>query len=185
MVIHNIYIINNNGLCPLSLKLGSIEADPDLIAGIFTASQMFWKEVTGEAPKSISFQNMNAYIKPFSTEEKEWYLILVTDAEKPGLVEEVQDCILKIVGETKELFEKFFADPNDINRIVGDLIIDELSRIPCPYISKKLLKHICECDGESVEGLDCNLVSMALCKTKIRDYQKKNSSSLLLNYHTI
>jgi hypothetical protein len=177
MVLHNIYIINSDGLCPLSLKIGSIEADPDLVAGIFTASQTFWKQVTGEMPKMISFQNMNAYIKSFTINKKGWYLVLITDAEKQELVKEFEDRIMKVVRENKVMFEKFLSDPRDINRTVGDLIIYELAQIPCPHISKKLVKPVCGIDDTPLEGLDCNCVSMALCKAKIRDYYKNNSSS--------
>lgn len=176
LIIHNIYIINSDGICPLDLTLGSIEADPELVAGIFTASQKFWGEITGEAPQSISFQNMNAYIKPFSTGGKDWYLILISEAERPELVKKVEDCVLAIVEENRELFEKFFADTTDINTIVGELIIDQLAQIPCPHIHKGLLKHVCEIDGEPIEDRYCNFVSMATCKTKIREYHKKDSS---------
>lgn len=175
MVIHNIYIINSNGLCPISVKLGSIEADPDLVSGVFAASQMFWKEVTGEAPRHISLKDMNVYIKPFTIKKSDWYLVLVTDAEKPELVGKVEDSIMNIVEKNKELFPKFFVDSEDINTTVGDSIINELSKMPCPYMGKRLLKQVCECDGEQLKGLDCNLVSMVKCKTKIRDYQKKNA----------
>ncbi|WXG39738.1 MAG: hypothetical protein WED07_02720 [Candidatus Freyarchaeum deiterrae] len=174
MVLHNIYIINDDGICPLSLKLGSIEADPDLVAGIFSATQTFWKEVTGEAPQTISFQDMNAYIKSFSIKKKGWYLLLITDAEKPGLVEKAQDSILRVIKDNRSLFEIFDADPSDINGTVGDSIISELSQIPCPHLSKELQELSCEIDGEQAGNFDCNLVSMAKCKTKIRDYQKKN-----------
>ncbi|MGQ9721466.1 MAG: hypothetical protein ACUVXA_09125 [Candidatus Jordarchaeum sp.] len=176
MIIHNIYIINSEGICPLSLTLGSIDADPELVAGIFTASQKFWSEVTGETPQSISFKNMNAYIKPFSTGEKDWYLILISEAEKPELVKKVEDCILKIVEQNKKLFEKFFADTTDINNIVGELIIDEIAQIPCPHIRKGLLKTVCEIDNKPIEERYCNFVSMATCKTKIREYSKQDSS---------
>ncbi len=176
MIIHNIYITTNEGICPMSIKMGSIEADPNLVSGIFIASMKFWEEITGETPQSISFENMNAYIKPFSTGEKDWYLVLVSEAEKPELVKKVEDHILKVVEENKELFEKFFADTKDINTIVGDLIIDELAQIPCPHIGKDMLKHVCKFDGERVEDRYCNLISMAMCKTKIRDNHKKNSS---------
>ena len=176
MVIHNIYLIKNDGLCPLSLKLGSIETDPHLIAGVFAASQKLWEEITGEAPKIISFQDMSAHIKSFPIEKSGWYLVLVTDMEKQELVERVQNCILKIVEENKELFEKFFGDTTDITTIVGDLIINKLSQISCPYTGKKQIEPVCEIDGEPLEGLNCNLVSMAICQTKIRDYQKNNLS---------
>nr|MDO8081279.1 hypothetical protein [Candidatus Freyarchaeota archaeon] len=61
-----------------------------------------------------------------------------------------------------------------------NILEDFLNRLLTPQtitgrIRREGLRHVCECDGESVEDLDCNLVSMALCKTKIRDYQKKNS----------
>jgi hypothetical protein len=174
MIIHNIYVINVDGICPLSIKISSIETDPELVAGLFTASQKLWEHITGEVPKYISFKDMNAYIKPFSTGKKNWYLVLITEAEKLEVVEKVEDTILKIVEENKERFEKFYVNTIDTNKIVGDLIIDELAQIPCPHMSKKLLKHVCEIDGEQVEGLNCNLVSMAMCKTKIRDYYKKN-----------
>jgi hypothetical protein len=176
LIIHNIYIINSEGICPVSLTLGSIEADPDLIAGIFTASQKFWGEVTGETPQSISFKNMNAYIKPFSTGEKDWYLILISEAEKPELLKKVEDIIFKIIEEKKELFEKFFADTTDINNIVGGAIIEALTLIPCPHISKSLFKNVCEIDGKQIEPKYCNCVSMATCKTKIREYHKGDFS---------
>jgi hypothetical protein len=174
-MIHNIYIINNDGLCALSIKLGSIEVDPDLVAGGFTASQTFWKTVTGEAPQSFTLKDMNVYIKSFSTKEKGWHLVLVTDAETPKIVEEVENTILSAVEEHKELFEKFFANPTDISTTVGDSIMNKLKKIPCPHINQKLLKQVCECSGEQVESLDCNLVSMASCKAKIKDHQEKNS----------
>ncbi len=176
LIIHNIYIINSDGICPLSLTLGSIEADPDLVAGIISASQKFWGEITGEAPKSISFQNMNAYIKPFSTGEKDWYLVLIFEAENPELVKKIEDCILKIVEENKELFENFFADTTDIGNIIGKYIVVELAQTPCPYIHKGLLKTVCDIDGKPVEERHCNLVSMATCKEKVREHHKKNSS---------
>jgi hypothetical protein len=173
---HNIYIINSEGICPLSLTLGSVKTDPELVAGIFSASQKFWGEVTGESPKLISFQNMNAYIKPFSTGEKDWYLILIFEAENPELVKKVEDCVSKVVDENKGLFEEFFADTKDINAVVGKAIIKELRQISCPHLGKSLFKHVCEIDGKSVEGRECNLVSMSTCKTKIRKYHKEDSS---------
>lgn len=176
LIIHNVYIINSDGICPLSLTLGSIKADPELVAGVFTASQKFWGEVTGEAPKTISFQNMNAHIKPFSTGEKNWYLVLMSEADKPELLKLVEECILKVIEGNRELFEKFFADTTDINTIVGGSIINELMKIPCPYMSKKLLKHVCVIDNISVEETSCNLVSMTTCKTKIREHQERDSS---------
>jgi hypothetical protein len=173
MIIHNIYVINVDGICPLSIKISSIEMDPELVAGLFTASQKLWEHVTGEVPKYISFKDMNAYIRPFSTGKKSWYLVLITEAEKLEVVEKVEDTILNIVEENKERFEKFYVNTEDINETIGDLIIDELAQIACPHLSKRLLKNVCEFDGKSVEGLNCNLVSMAMCKTKIRDYYKK------------
>jgi len=176
LIIHNIYIINSDGICPLSLTMGSIEADPELVAGIFSASQKFWGEVTGEAPKSISFQNMNAYIKPFSTGEKDWYLILISEAETPDLVKMVEDCVMRVVESHRDMFERFFADTSEIDTIVGDAIIDELAQVPCPHIKKGLFRQVCEIDGSHVEENYCNLVSAATCKTKIREYHKKDAS---------
>jgi hypothetical protein len=177
MILHNIYIINNDGLCPLSLKLGSIETNPNLIAGAFAASQNLWEQIAGEAPKIISFQDMKAYIRPFSTGEKDWYLILVIEGEDQELMKEVEDRVLNVVEENKELFENFVANTTNINTIVGGLILNELAQIPCPHMSKKLLKQFCEIDSKSLKNFNCNLVSMAMCSTKIRDHQKKNSSS--------
>jgi hypothetical protein len=177
MVLQNIYIINSGGLCPLSLKIGSIEMDPDLVAGVFAASQSLWERIAGKAPKIISFQDMNAYIKPFSTGEKDWYLILVSEEETPELMKKVEDVVLKVVEENKELFENFAANTVDINTIVGGLIINELAQIPCPHMSKRRLKQICEIDGKQLKNFNCNLVSIAMCNTKISNPQKKNSLS--------
>ncbi|WXG39740.1 MAG: hypothetical protein WED07_02730 [Candidatus Freyarchaeum deiterrae] len=176
MVIHNIYIINGEGLCPLNLKLGSIEANSDLVAGIFAATQKLWEEITGETPKIISFKDMNAYIKSFSIEKKGWYLILVTDKEKMMLVEKVQDYILKIVEENNELFKNFFADTTDITSTMSELITNKLSQISCPHAKKKSIEDVCEIDYKPIVGLNCNIVSMSSCQTKIRDYQTKNLS---------
>lgn len=72
--------------------------------------------------------------------------------------------------------KSFFADTTDISTIAGDSILNELKKIPCPNITKRMLKQVCEIDGKPVEKNSCNLVSIATCKTKIRNYDKKDPS---------
>jgi len=176
LIIHNIYVINHEGLCPLSITLGSIEADPEMVAGVLSASQKFWGEITGEIPEFISFQSMRAYLKSFSTGSQNWYLVIITEFENAETMEKVENALLNVIDQHKTLFEEFVADTTEIKKRVTKEMIRALSRIPCPYVTKKLFRHVCGIDNLLVEGASCNMVSVNNCKDKIKEHSRKKSS---------
>ena len=56
-MIHNLYIIKKNGICLFHKKYGSLEEDPQSIAGLLTALSMFSNAVIGEEIKIIATNN--------------------------------------------------------------------------------------------------------------------------------
>ncbi len=178
LIIHNIYIINPDGICPLSVKLGSIEADPEIVGGVLSASQKFWEYITGEEPQSINFQNLKAHLKQFTTGEKTWYLVIVLELENPELLKTIEKSILEVVLDNKELFEKFIADRSEISVTIQSQIIEKLHNIPCPYLQRKILEPICLVNSEKFETDNCTIVATAACKEKIKElkYKSKNNS---------
>ena len=62
-MIHNLYIIKRNGICIFHKKYGSLEEDPQSIAGLLTALSMFSNSVIGEEIKIIATSNFKFYFK--------------------------------------------------------------------------------------------------------------------------
>ncbi len=56
-MIHNFYILKSNGICIFHEKYGSLEEDPQAIAGFLTAVSMFAEAVVGEPIKNIETSN--------------------------------------------------------------------------------------------------------------------------------
>lgn len=185
MIIHNIYIISSEGICTLSIKLGSIDTDPQIIAGVFAASQKFWAHLTGEDPQSINFHNLKAHLKQFSTGEKNWYLVIILEFENPQILRIVEKSILEVVMKNKEIFEKFVADTNEISVDVKNQILEKLRKIHCPYLQTRIFKNFCKLKINRFEKNNCNMVSMSDCKEKIkgqlRPSEKKVSSQPTLH----
>ena len=182
MIIHNIYIISSEGICPLSIKLGSIDTDPQIIAGVFAASQKFWAHLTGEDPQSINFHNLKAHLRQFSTGEKNWYLVIILEFENPQLLRTVEKSILEVVMKNKEIFEKFVADTNEISVNVKNQILERLRKIRCPYLQVKIFKHFCKLKINRLEKNNCNIIAISDCKEKIKEQlhpiEKKVSNQL-------
>ncbi|MFB0562867.1 MAG: hypothetical protein ACETWM_16840 [Candidatus Lokiarchaeia archaeon] len=177
MIIHNIYIINSDGICPLSIKLCSIDADPEIVAGVLSASQKFWEYITGEEPQSITFQNLKAHLKQFTTGEKIWYLVLILELENPELLKRVEKSILEVVMNNKEVFEKFIADTSEISINVQNQIVEKLHCIPCPYLERKIFRPICLVNSEKVGMQHCTIIAASACKEKIKEkvYKSKDT----------
>ncbi|MGQ9721467.1 MAG: hypothetical protein ACUVXA_09130 [Candidatus Jordarchaeum sp.] len=176
MIIHNIYIINSEGICPLSIKLGSIDTDPEMVAGIFAASQKFWEYITGEEPQSIIFQNTKAHLKQFTTGQRTWYLVILLELENPELLKTVEKSILEVVIDNKMLFEKFIADTTEISVTIQNQIIEKLQSIPCPYLQRKIFTPICIVNSDKFQIFDCNIVTTSICQERIKEelkYQPK------------
>lgn len=62
-MIHNLYIIKRNGICIFHKKYGSLEEDPQSIAGLLTALSMFSNSIIGEEIKFIATNNFKFYFK--------------------------------------------------------------------------------------------------------------------------
>jgi hypothetical protein len=62
-MIHNLYIIKRNGICIFHKKYGSLEEDPQSIAGLLTALSMFSNSIIGEEIKIIATNNFKFYFK--------------------------------------------------------------------------------------------------------------------------
>lgn len=56
-MIHNIYILRSNGVCIFHEKYGSLDEEPQAIAGFLTALSMFTSSTVGEPIRDIKTQN--------------------------------------------------------------------------------------------------------------------------------
>lgn len=54
-MIHNIYILQRDGMCVLHRKYGSLEADEDLVSGFLSALTSFGKSISGKEVESVNF----------------------------------------------------------------------------------------------------------------------------------
>nr|MDO8079955.1 hypothetical protein [Candidatus Freyarchaeota archaeon] len=52
-MIHNIYILQRDGMCVLHRKYGSLEADEDLVSGFLSALTSFGKTISGKDVESV------------------------------------------------------------------------------------------------------------------------------------
>jgi len=62
-MIHNLYIIKRNGICIFHKKYGSLEEDPQSIAGLLTALSMFSNSIIGEEIDIVATNNFKFYFK--------------------------------------------------------------------------------------------------------------------------
>ena len=181
MILHNIYVIHSDGICPLSIRLGSIDAEPEMVAGVFTASQKFWKHLTGEEPRYINFQNLKAHVRRFTTGEKTWYLLVIFEVENPKLLQTIEETIIQTVMNNRNLFEKFVADTNEISTSVQQQIIEKLRSIPCPYMHRKVFEFTCQVNSNKFKTKRCNIIDTLACKDKIKEGTQPRNSMPLLN----
>ena len=62
-MIHNFYIIKKNGICVFHRKFGSLEEEPQSIAGFLTAISMFSRATIGEDIKVLATNNFKFIFK--------------------------------------------------------------------------------------------------------------------------
>ena len=122
-MIHNLYIIKQNGICIFHEKFGSLEEDPQSIAGFLTAMSMFSKSIIGEEIKTIS---TNRFKFVFKTDRKFLFVTFVDKNDKSSNTSQLLDNIKKMFyfrfpeaesdcksGNLRP-FEKFKFDLEDI-----------------------------------------------------------------------
>lgn len=62
-MIHNLYVVRKNGICIFHKKFGSLEEDPQSMAGFLTAISMFSKATVGEDIRVIATDNFKFTFK--------------------------------------------------------------------------------------------------------------------------
>ncbi len=124
-LIHNLYIIKQNGICIFHEKYGSLEEDPQSIAGFLTAISMFSKSIIGEEIKSLS---TNRFKFVFKTDGKFLFVTFVDKNDKSSNTRQLLDNIKKLFhirfpkaeadckSGNLSPFEKFKFDLEDIIR---------------------------------------------------------------------
>jgi len=99
-VIHNFYIIKRNGICVFHKKFGSLEDEPQSIAGFLTAISMFSKAVVGEDVNLLATKNFKFI---FRTDDKFAFVTFVDKTDG-------QDRIQQVLDNVKKLFYQKFPD---------------------------------------------------------------------------
>ncbi|WXG40198.1 MAG: hypothetical protein WED07_05145 [Candidatus Freyarchaeum deiterrae] len=117
-MIHNIYILQREGLCVLHRKYGSLEADEDLVSGFLSAMTSFGKNISGKEVESVIFGD-----KKFVSIPSE-HLIFVsycdTGDEVKNVLSNVRDNFIKSYGNLqgwdgeRGAFESFLTKLDEI-----------------------------------------------------------------------
>ncbi len=98
LLLHNLYIIRQNGICIFHEKYGSLEEDPQSIAGFLTAISMFSKSIIGEEVNSISTKRFKFIFKA------DGKFLFVTFVDKSDDVLHTQ----QILDEVQKIFHNRF-----------------------------------------------------------------------------
>jgi hypothetical protein len=122
-MIHNLYIIKPNGICIFHEKYGSLEEDPQSVAGFLTAISMFSKAIIGEKINTLATKSFKFV---FKTDGKFTFVTFNDIADKPDETFQLLDNVKKLfynkfpkaenVCESGSLkpFEKLKCDLEDI-----------------------------------------------------------------------
>ena len=103
-MIHNLYIIRSNGICIFHEKFGSLEEDPQSIAGFLTAISMFSKSIIGEKIKMLATKNFKFV---FKTDGKFTFVTFVDKSDNSDDTQRVLDNI------KNRFYHKFPRAEND------------------------------------------------------------------------
>lgn len=91
-LIHNLYIVKPNGICIFHKKYGSLEEDPQSIAGFLTAISMFSKAIIGEKVRILATNNFKFV---FKTDGKFTFVTFVDNSDEfedtQRLLENIKD----------------------------------------------------------------------------------------------
>ena len=122
-MIHNCYIIKKNGICIFHKKYGSLEEDPQSIAGFLTAISMFSKTIIGECIKILATNNFKFIFKP---DDKFTFITFTDKSDREDKLQQVLENIKKrfyrkfprVRKESKsgnlKIFERFNSDLDKI-----------------------------------------------------------------------
>jgi hypothetical protein len=119
-MIHNIYILQRDGMCVLHRKYGSLEADEDLVSGFLSALTSFGKTISGKEVESVNFGD-----KKFVTVPSENLLFVSycdRDDEVKNTLVSIRDHFINSYGSLqgwngeRSIFEDFLAK---VDNIVG------------------------------------------------------------------
>jgi len=122
-MIHNFYIIRPNGICIFHEKFGSLEEEPQSIAGFLTAISMFSKAIIGEDIKILATENFKFI---FRTYGKLTFVSFIDKLDKLDkmhqLLENIKNCFYQsfpdveneLLSGNLRQFEKFKLDLKNI-----------------------------------------------------------------------
>ena len=85
-MIHNFYIIKKNGICVFHKKFGSLEEEPQSIAGFLTAISMFSKATVGEEVSLLATKNFKFI---FKADDRFTFVTFVDDSDGQDNIQEV------------------------------------------------------------------------------------------------
>lgn len=122
-LIHNLYIIKPNGICIFHQKYGSLEEDPQAIAGFLIAISMFSKATVGEEIKTLVTDNFKFV---FKTDGKFVFVTFVDKTDNSNYTQQQLDEIKTLFynnypqaesvcqSGNLQIFEKFKFEIGDI-----------------------------------------------------------------------
>ncbi len=102
-MIHNFYIVKKNGICVFHKKFGSLEEEPQSIAGFLTAISMFSNSIIGEDIKILA---TNSFKFIFKSDDK---FTFITFADNTDGQEDIQ----VVLENIKNSFYQRFPDINN------------------------------------------------------------------------
>jgi hypothetical protein len=120
-MIHNIYILQREGLCVLHRKYGSLEADEDLVSGFLSALSSFGKNISGKEVESVIFGDKKFVSIP--SENLIFVSYCDTQDDVKNILANIRDDFIKSYGSLqgwngeRSVFEDFIAK---LDKIVGE-----------------------------------------------------------------
>lgn len=117
-MIHNIYILQRNGLCILHRKYGSLEADEDLVSGFLSALSNFGKNISGKEVESVIFSDKKFVSIPYE------HLIFVSYCDTKdnvnNILTDIRDAFINSYGSlpwwdgNRDTFQEFLPQLDEI-----------------------------------------------------------------------
>lgn len=122
-MIHNFYIIKKNGICIFHKKYGSLEEEPQSIAGFLTAISMFSSATIGEDIKLLATNNFKfifktddnfAFIGFTDKSDTDERLLGMLDNIKNSFYEKFPEAQKEIKNGNLSVYERFNPDLDNI-----------------------------------------------------------------------
>ncbi|MFX1297326.1 MAG: hypothetical protein ACFFD2_21035 [Promethearchaeota archaeon] len=119
-MIHNFYIIKKNGICVFHKKFGSLEEDPQSMAGFLTAISMFSEATVGE---NIKILETNNFKFTFNSDTKFTFITFTDNSDRhkniQKLLDNIKNCFYKKFPKLKFLYKSGNLKP--FKKFNGDL----------------------------------------------------------------